>query len=269
VNSKLTATHTFPTKNQMYKLFAAYSTRSIINKCKPVIAINGLDLHTGQSNKLSTKDIAKALHKSCHNEVTTWYDQIGDAHLTPTAVQQSPVFSSAHHSTTANHRHGLDFTSVLGLTATNPIIDYNDVTISVVMSYSEISQGATLFNFTNSGGNRFSAHTPWSDGTIYFDSSDLNGSDWRVSGASKIKPYQTHVLTFVRSATERIILVNGAELARESNSTPSTSLKGSFVLGANNSVSSGFAGTIYEVIIGDTAAAKSVVSKQKKVFGIC
>ena len=88
-------------------------------------------------------------------------------------------------------------------------LDTNDAG-TVVFWQNDAANNQTQFNFktTAADGRQFSAHVPWGDGTVYFDTGGCCGADTRLSGAAgDIAGW--HHWAFVKQGVNKFIYKDG------------------------------------------------------------
>jgi len=91
-------------------------------------------------------------------------------------------------------------------------------------------QATTLFNWRDSGGGRqIMSHTPWSDGTVYYDVGGCCGGDTRSSYSSNIMNKNTYMTFRCRTSTTpyRQVFENTVEKVNSGGNTTATMTFGS------------------------------------------
>ncbi len=143
--------------------------------------------------------------------VTNWLDKSGNnLHLIQVTPANQPATGSS-----INSLNALDFTSNVMATASNPFAPIvSNAFVIAVHKVDSIGAG-TLFSLTGSGtaANRWHAHAPYNDGTLYFDCGGSSGTN-RVSVSYGVSTGNVVLVSFYCSTAANVqqVYKNGSLL---------------------------------------------------------
>ncbi|MES2981163.1 MAG: Calx-beta domain-containing protein [Verrucomicrobiota bacterium] len=190
--------------------------------------------------------------------VSQWSDKTATgAHLIQGTAANRPTSG-----TTINGRNSIAFDGVNdGLkSATNPFgTTINNAFMASVVDIGNLSN-TTMFSLSGSStnANRWQAHSPYSDGVIYFDCGGSTGSN-RISGASGWAANQNKILGFYNSvsASAQEVWANGTRILNDATGHAVTTSSG---------ISLGFDGTSSydQVRFGETVIINGTISNENR-----
>lgn len=188
--------------------------------------------------------------------IALWSDKSGtNNHLSQTDTTARPLYQLDN---LTPGRHGLLFDGV-----NDELIDANDIwtgavssSESFIVATTDSIRTSSLFASTDNHTNRLSSHTPWSDGTTYFDQGLCCGNPARLSGNFPITLLQQNIWHFMGLPTLQWVLKDARlQLSDTGAGTYNVTANSSFSLGGWPITTSGHIhhGRYFEAIFYQTA----------------
>lgn len=187
--------------------------------------------------------------------ISFWNDKSGSGNHLSQAGAARPVYVM---DSIASQRHGVSFDGT-----NDELVDANDIwtgavsnSESFVVATTDSIRTSSLFASTDNHTNRLSSHTPWNNGTTYFDQGNCCGSPTRLNGYVPISLSEQYIWYFMGQPSMQGVFQDGqVRLSDGGAGTYTVTGNSSFSLGGWPVAASGHIhhGRYFEAIFYQTA----------------